>query len=181
MFDFPAIKKFLARSDFAMVYDALWAVTAAYAKPLFCNLLGCPESVLRHAEAKDDFAGGHPDPNLTYARELVDEMWDDKKAADFAAASDGDGDRNMILGRKFFVTPSDSVAMIAANAQACSRGSLLCGFAAWSSLGSACCIIDRFSCNDRRRRAGVPLLAACALALQLSHARERCALNGISG
>lgn len=63
-----------------------------------------------------DFAGGHPDPNLTYAEELVKIMWSDKAPA-FGVASDGDGDRNMILGDKFFITPSDSVAMIAANAQ----------------------------------------------------------------
>ena len=64
----------------------------------------------------EDFGGGHPDPNLTYAHDLVELQWSDK-AADFGAASDGDGDRNMILGNKFFITPSDSVAMIAANAQ----------------------------------------------------------------
>jgi len=66
----------------------------------------------------EDFGGGHPDPNLTYAHDLVEEMWG-AAAPDFGAASDGDGDRNMILGNKFFVTPSDSVAIIAANAQAC--------------------------------------------------------------
>ena len=66
-----------------------------------------------------DFGGGHPDPNLTYAKELVDIMWG-SDAPNFGAASDGDGDRNMILGKSFFITPSDSVAMIAANAQACS-------------------------------------------------------------
>ena len=64
-----------------------------------------------------DFGGGHPDPNLTYAHELVDIMWADN-APQFGAASDGDGDRNMILGDHFFITPSDSVAMIAANADA---------------------------------------------------------------
>ena len=64
----------------------------------------------------EDFGGGHPDPNLTYAHDLVELQWSDK-AADFGAASDGDGDRNMILGNNFFITPSDSVAMIAANAQ----------------------------------------------------------------
>lgn len=64
----------------------------------------------------EDFGGGHPDPNLTYAHELVEMQWGDH-AADFGAASDGDGDRNMILGKGFFITPSDSVAMIAANAQ----------------------------------------------------------------
>jgi len=65
---------------------------------------------------KEDFGGGHPDPNLTYAHDLVERMWKDDAPA-FGAASDGDGDRNMILGKQFFITPSDSVAMIAANAQ----------------------------------------------------------------
>ena len=70
----------------------------------------------RNGTPQEDFAGGHPDPNLTYAKELVDIMWGGS-APDFGAASDGDGDRNMILGNKFFINPSDSVAMIAANAQ----------------------------------------------------------------
>jgi phosphoglucomutase len=64
----------------------------------------------------EDFGGGHPDPNLTYAHELVEIMYGKDDAPDFGAASDGDGDRNMILGRGFFVTPSDSLAVIAANA-----------------------------------------------------------------
>jgi phosphoglucomutase len=64
----------------------------------------------------EDFGGGHPDPNLTYAHDLVETMWSDD-APDFGAASDGDGDRNMVLGNKFFVSPSDSVAIIAAYAQ----------------------------------------------------------------
>ena len=68
--------------------------------------------------SQEDFAGGHPDPNLTYAEELVKTMYSED-APDFGAASDGDGDRNMILGDNFFVTPSDSVAIIAANAQEC--------------------------------------------------------------
>ena len=72
----------------------------------------------RHGIPKEDFGGGHPDPNLTYAHDLVDIMWG-ANAPEFGAASDGDGDRNMILGRKFFINPSDSVAMIAANAQQC--------------------------------------------------------------
>ena len=73
--------------------------------------------VCRNGVPKEDFGGGHPDPNLTYAKELVDICWSDN-GPDFGAASDGDGDRNMILGKKFFITPSDSVAMIAANADA---------------------------------------------------------------
>jgi phosphoglucomutase len=116
VFDFDMLKTFAAREDFKMAYDAMYAITAAYAKPLFVDALGCDESMLRNAEAKEDFGGGHPDPNLTYAKELVDVMWADDGPA-FGAASDGDGDRNMILGSKFFITPSDSVAMIAANAQ----------------------------------------------------------------
>lgn len=72
--------------------------------------------VCRNGVPLEDFGGGHPDPNLTYAHELVDLQWSDK-AADFGAASDGDGDRNMVLGKAFFITPSDSVAIIAANAQ----------------------------------------------------------------
>lgn len=104
-----------------MTYDALFAITAAYAGPLFVDELGCDPTILRQCEALEDFNGGHPDPNLTYAKELVDIMWSDDGPA-FGAASDGDGDRNMILGNKFFVTPSDSVAMIAANAQVRSAG-----------------------------------------------------------
>ena len=71
----------------------------------------------RNGVPKEDFGGGHPDPNLTYAKELVDICFKDG-GPDFGAASDGDGDRNMILGNQFFITPSDSVAIIAANAQA---------------------------------------------------------------
>ena len=80
----------------------------------------CPDSgsQCRHGTPKEDFGGGHPDPNLTYAHDLVDIMWGEG-APDFGAASDGDGDRNMILGTKFFINPSDSVAIIAANAQQC--------------------------------------------------------------
>lgn len=117
VFDFNAIKAFVTRPDFKMLFDALHAVTGAYAGPLFCDLLGAPPSCLRNATPLEDFGGGHPDPNLTYAEELVTSMWADD-APDFGAASDGDGDRNMILGNSFFVTPSDSVAVIAANAQA---------------------------------------------------------------
>lgn len=74
--------------------------------------------VLRNGTPKEDFGGGHPDPNMTYAHDLVETMWG-ANAPDFGAASDGDGDRNMILGSSFFINPSDSVAMIAANAQQC--------------------------------------------------------------
>jgi phosphoglucomutase len=84
----------------------------------------------------EDFGGGHPDPNLTYAKELVDICWSDN-GPDFGAASDGDGDRNMILGKKFFITPSDSVAMIAANADAIPYFNS--GLKACAALLQSCC------------------------------------------
>jgi phosphoglucomutase len=91
------------------------AVTGPYAKAILVERLGAPESSLMNCEVSETFGGGHPDPNLTYAHELVDVLYKDG-APDFGAASDGDGDRNMILGNHFFVTPSDSLAIIAANA-----------------------------------------------------------------
>jgi len=116
-FDFDMIKSLLARPEFTMKFDALHAVTGAYAKPIFCNELGAPESAMSNDTPLEDFGGGHPDPNLTYAKELVATMFGEA-APVFGAASDGDGDRNMILGNNFFITPSDSVAMIASNAEA---------------------------------------------------------------
>ena len=94
------------------------AITGAYAKPIFVDVLGADANSVVNGVPKEDFAGGHPDPNLTYAEELVKVMYS-ADAPDFGAASDGDGDRNMILGNNFFVTPSDSVAIIAANAVDC--------------------------------------------------------------
>jgi phosphoglucomutase len=114
MFDFSAIKTLFA-GGFTMKFDAMHAVTGPYAKEIFLNRLGAPDSSLMNCEVSEDFGGGHPDPNLTYAHELVDIVYG-KPAPDFGAASDGDGDRNMILGKGFFVTPSDSLAIIAANA-----------------------------------------------------------------
>ncbi|KAI9078198.1 hypothetical protein K1719_039812 [Acacia pycnantha] len=117
VFDFQLIKSLLSRLDFRFAFDAMHAITGAYAKPIFVDKLGAsPESILNGVPL-EDFGLGHPDPNLTYAKELVDIMYGEN-GPDFGAASDGDGDRNMILGRGFFVTPSDSVAVIAANAQA---------------------------------------------------------------
>ncbi|KAK9804971.1 hypothetical protein WJX73_005729 [Symbiochloris irregularis] len=118
VFDFGLLKKFVSRSDFTLVFDALWAVTGAYAGPLLVDDLGADPASIKHGTPKEDFGGGHPDPNLTYAHDLVEIMWGNG-APDFGAASDGDGDRNMILGNKFFINPSDSVAIIAANAQQC--------------------------------------------------------------
>jgi len=117
VFDFPLLKAFMARKDFSMVFDGMHAVTGPYAKRILVEELGAPVSSLKDCEPSPTFNGGHPDPNLTYAEELVKIMWGDK-APVMGAASDGDGDRNIILGDHFFITPSDSVAMIAANAEA---------------------------------------------------------------
>ncbi len=115
LFDFKAIKQLLA-TDFAMKFDAMHAVTGPYAKEIFVNRLGASCDSLMNCEPSEDFGGGHPDPNLTYAEDLVKIMFAGESALDFGAASDGDGDRNMILGKNFFVTPSDSLAVLAANA-----------------------------------------------------------------
>ncbi|NOT14414.1 MAG: alpha-D-glucose phosphate-specific phosphoglucomutase [Methylotenera sp.] len=115
LFDFPAIKKLLG-SDFKMQFDAMHAVTGPYAQEIFVNRLGAPLNCLMNCVPSEDFGGGHPDPNLTYAEDLVKIMFAGESAPDFGAASDGDGDRNMILGKNFFVTPSDSLAVLAANA-----------------------------------------------------------------
>ncbi len=114
LFDFDAIRALLS-GGFRMRYDAMHAVTGPYAREILERRLGAPEGTVINAEPLPDFGGGHPDPNLTYAPELVGELFGDD-APDFGAASDGDGDRNMILGRRFFVTPSDSLAVLAANA-----------------------------------------------------------------
>lgn len=115
LFDFKAIKQLLA-GGFEMKFDAMHAVTGPYAKEIFVNRLNAPIESLMNCEPSEDFGGGHPDPNLTYAEDLVNIMFAGEDALDFGAASDGDGDRNMILGQNFFVTPSDSLAVLAANA-----------------------------------------------------------------
>lgn len=115
LFDFSAIKQLLA-SGFEMKFDAMHAVTGPYAKEILVRRLGAPIDCLMNCEPSEDFGGGHPDPNLTYAEDLVKIMFAGENALDFGAASDGDGDRNMILGQNFFVTPSDSLAVLAANA-----------------------------------------------------------------
>ncbi len=115
LFDFPAISALFKSPDFNFLFDGMHAVTGPYAKEIFCQHLGATEKSLLNCTVKPDFGGGHPDPNLKYAKELVKAMFG-KNAPALGAASDGDGDRNMILGSNFFVTPSDSVAIIAANA-----------------------------------------------------------------
>ncbi|OAY72267.1 Phosphoglucomutase, cytoplasmic 1 [Ananas comosus] len=121
IFDFESIQKLLASPKFTFCYDALSGVAGIYAKRIFVEELGANESSLLNCVPKEDFGGSHPDPNLTYAKELVARMGLGKSASEveppeFGAAADGDADRNMILGKRFFVTPSDSVAIIAANA-----------------------------------------------------------------
>ncbi|MFL9710193.1 alpha-D-glucose phosphate-specific phosphoglucomutase [Methylobacillus sp. Pita1] len=115
LFDFDAIRQLLA-SGFRLRFDAMHAVTGPYARAILVDRLGAPPDAVMNAEPLPDFGGGHPDPNLTYAHDLVEIMYGDS-APDFGAASDGDGDRNMILGKRFFVTPSDSLALLAANAR----------------------------------------------------------------
>ncbi len=114
LFDFGAIRTLL-QSDFSMRFDAMHAVTGPYARDILEKRLGAAAGSLINEVPLEDFGGGHPDPNLTYAPELVAMLFGDE-SPDFGAASDGDGDRNMILGKRFFVTPSDSLAVIAANA-----------------------------------------------------------------
>ncbi|NCO75134.1 MAG: alpha-D-glucose phosphate-specific phosphoglucomutase [Cyanobacteria bacterium] len=115
LFDFDLIKNMLLNGDFTMCMDSLHAVTGPYAKAIFEGKLGAKTGTVINGVPLEDFGGGHPDPNLVYAKSLVDVLFSDN-APDFGAASDGDGDRNMILGRNFFVNPSDSLAVMTANA-----------------------------------------------------------------
>jgi len=115
LFDFPAVARLLQRGDFRMRFDAMHAVTGPYAEEIFVRRLGAPPASVVAATPLPDFGGGHPDPNPIYAADLIAAMFA-SGAPDFGAASDGDGDRNMIVGRRFVVTPSDSLAVLAANA-----------------------------------------------------------------
>ncbi len=115
LFDFDAIRELL-QGGFTLRFDAMHAVTGPYAHEILENRLGAPSGTVMNGTPLPDFGGGHPDPNLAYARELVELLFSDD-GPDFGAASDGDGDRNMILGQNFFVTPSDSLALLTANAR----------------------------------------------------------------
>jgi len=115
LFDFDAIRSLLSTPEFQIRFDAMHAITGPYATEIIENQLGAAKSSVINGMPLSDFGGGHPDPNLTYAKELVEEMFGNA-APTLGAASDGDGDRNMILGARFFVTPSDSLAIMAANA-----------------------------------------------------------------
>ena len=135
LFDFERIGALLRSGKFRMCFDAMHAVTGPYAQEIFVKRLGAPAASVINGMPLPDFGGGHPDPNPTYAEDLIARMFADdapdfgegreaapdfgegrEAAPDFGAASDGDGDRNMIVGRHFIVTPSDSLAVLAANA-----------------------------------------------------------------
>ena len=120
LFDFERIGVLLRSGTFRMCFDAMHAVTGPYAQEIFVKRLGAPAASVMNGVPLPDFGGGHPDPNPTYAEDLIARMFAEERgsesAPDFGAASDGDGDRNMIVGRHFIVTPSDSLAVIAANA-----------------------------------------------------------------
>ena len=115
LFDFDAIKALFA-GGFRIRFDAMHAVTGPYAKAILEDTLGAAPGSVVNATPLPDFGEGHPDPNPIWAKELMDVMMGED-APDFGAASDGDGDRNMIVGRGIYVTPSDSLAAIAANAK----------------------------------------------------------------
>jgi phosphoglucomutase len=114
LFDFGALRALFA-SGFTMRFDAMHAVTGPYATAILEQSLGAPAGTVMNGVPSEDFGGGHPDPNPVWAKALMDIMMA-KDAPDFGAASDGDGDRNMIVGRGVYVTPSDSLAVLAANA-----------------------------------------------------------------
>jgi phosphoglucomutase len=120
LFDFEAFAE-LFKSGFRMQFDAMNAVTGPYARHILEERLGAPSGTVINGEPLEDFGGHHPDPNLVHAAELVAHL-NATDAPDFGAACDGDGDRNLIIGRDFFVTPGDSLAVIAEHAQKCIPG-----------------------------------------------------------
>lgn len=115
LFDFDRIAALLARPGFRMRFDAMHAVNGPYAHSILEGRLGAPAGTVVNGTPLPDFGGGHPDPNPVYAADLVAALADPDSGLSFGAASDGDGDRNMIVGRNFIVSPSDSLAVIAAN------------------------------------------------------------------
>ncbi len=115
LFDFDALRAWFA-SGHRLAFDAMHAVTGPYAHAIFEHELGAPAGTVRNGTPLPDFGGHHPDPNLVHAKDLLDLMMG-PHAPDLGAASDGDGDRNLIIGRGIFIAPSDSLAMLAANAQ----------------------------------------------------------------
>ncbi len=115
LFDFQAMSSLLSAGSFRMCFDAMHAVTGPYAKEILEQRLGAPAGTVINAVPLSDFGGGHPDPNLVHAHDLVQAL-NGENALDFGAASDGDGDRNMVLGQGFYINPCDSLAVLAANA-----------------------------------------------------------------
>lgn len=115
LFDFKTMKLTLGTGKFRMCFDAMHAVTGPYAKEIFETRLGAPEGTVINAVPLEDFGGGHPDPNLVHAHELV-ALLNGDDPLDFGAASDGDGDRNMVHGKGFYLNPCDSLAVLTANA-----------------------------------------------------------------
>jgi phosphoglucomutase len=116
IFDFNLLKQSIGSGYITLRFDAMHAITGPYAKRILVDMLGAPEDSIINAVPLEDFGGHHPDPNLAHAQELAELMFS-PNAPTFGAASDGDGDRNMITGSNIFVTPSDSLAIMAANAQ----------------------------------------------------------------
>ncbi|MCI0412135.1 alpha-D-glucose phosphate-specific phosphoglucomutase [bacterium] len=114
LFDFGSLRK-LFESGFRMAFDAMNGVTGPYAVHILEEIAGAPQGTVLRGTPLEDFGGHHPDPNLVYAAELV-QLMSSSSAPDFGAACDGDGDRNMILGKNFFVTPGDSLAILAEHA-----------------------------------------------------------------
>lgn len=115
MFDFDAMKSLFKQGEFRMCFDAMHAVNGPYAKEILEHRLGAPVGTVINGIPLTDFGGGHPDPNLVHAHELVALLHGDDPL-DFGAASDGDGDRNMVLGNAFYINPCDSLAILTANA-----------------------------------------------------------------
>ena len=120
LFDFDMLAG-LFRRGFRMIFDGMHGVTGPYARHILESCLGAPGGTVIHGVPLEDFGGHHPDPNLAHAAELVDRM-SGPGAPELGAACDGDGDRNLILGRNFYVTPGDSVAIIAEHARTCVPG-----------------------------------------------------------
>ena len=115
LFDFDRIRSLFETGVFEMRFDAMHAVTGPYAERILEEQLGAPPGTVMNGTPLEDFGQGHPDPNLVHAHALAEAM-NQATGPQFGAASDGDGDRNMVMGRQFFVTPSDSLAVLAANA-----------------------------------------------------------------
>jgi len=116
IFDFDLLKNSIRSGYLTLCFDAMHAITGPYAKKILEDILGAEAGSVINATPLEDFGGGHPDPNMAHAKELTERMYSDNPPV-FGAASDGDGDRNMIMGAHFFVTPSDSLAIMAANAE----------------------------------------------------------------